>query len=84
MNHGVPFRDAHAVVGRIVLFCVEKGIAIDDMSLEELQEISPVFQEDIFEVISMEACVNRRLTAGAPGKEAVERVIALEKEYLKK
>ncbi len=84
VNHGVPFRDAHAVVGRIVLFCVEKGIAIDDMSLEELQEISPVFQEDIFEVISMEACVNRRLTAGAPGKEAVERVIALEKEYLKK
>lgn len=84
VNHGVPFRDAHGIVGQIVLYCIEKGIAIDDMSLEELKAISPVFEEDIYDAISMETCVNKRLTIGAPGKEAMECVIALEKEYLSK
>ena len=83
VNHGVPFRDAHGIVGQIVLYCIEKNMAIDDMSLEELKAISPVFQEDVYEAISMETCVNKRLTIGAPGKEAMERVIDLEKEYLK-
>ncbi|MCI5918011.1 MAG: argininosuccinate lyase [Roseburia sp.] len=82
VNHGVPFRDAHGIVGQIVLYCIDKGIAIDDMSLEELKKISPVFEEDIYDAISMETCVNKRLTIGAPGKEAMEKVIALEKEYL--
>ena len=84
VNHGVPFRDAHGIVGRIVLYCIEKGISIDDMSLEELKEISPVFEADIFEAISMETCVNKRLTIGAPGQEAMKKVIAIEKEYLSK
>ena len=83
VNHGVPFRDAHGIVGRIVLYCLDKKIAIDDMSLEELKAISPVFEADIYDAISMETCVNKRLTIGAPGKEAMEKVIALEKEYLK-
>ncbi|MGN0341344.1 MAG: argininosuccinate lyase [Roseburia sp.] len=82
VNHGVPFRDAHGIVGQIVLYCIEKNIAIDDMSLEELKAISPVFEEDIYDAISMETCVNKRLTVGAPGKEAMENVIALHKEYL--
>ena len=82
VNRGVPFRDAHGIVGRMVLYCIEKNMAIDDMSLEELKEISPVFEEDIYEAISMETCVNKRLTIGAPGKEAMERVIAIEKDYL--
>ena len=82
VNHGVPFRDAHGIVGQIVLYCIDKGIAIDDMSLEELKKISTVFEEDIYDAISMETCVNKRLTIGAPGKEAMEKVIALEKEYL--
>ena len=82
VNHGVPFRDAHGIVGQIVLYCIEKNIAIDDMSLEELKAISPVFEEDVYEAISMETCVNKRLTVGAPGKEAMEKAIAAEKEYL--
>ena len=82
VNHGVPFRDAHGIVGQIVLYCIDKNMAIDDMSLEELKAISPVFEEDIYDAISMETCVNKRLTIGAPGKEAMEKVIALEKEYL--
>ena len=82
VNRGVPFRDAHGIVGQIVLFCIEKGIAIDDMSLAKLKEISPVFEEDIYEAISMETCVNKRLTVGAPGKAAMEQVIAQERAWL--
>ena len=82
VKHGVPFRDAHGIVGQIVLYCIDKNIAIDDMSLEELKAISPVFEEDVYEAISMETCVNTRLTIGAPSKTAMEKVIALEEEYL--
>ncbi len=84
VNHGVPFRDAHGIVGQIVLYCIEKKIAIDDMSLEELKAISPVFEADIFEAVSMKTCVEKRLTIGAPGQEAMKKVIAMEKEYLSK
>ena len=82
VNHGVPFRDAHGIVGRVVLYCLEKGISIGQMSLEELQAISPVFEEDVFEAVSMEACVGRRLTVGAPGREAMMHAIEAEEAYL--
>ena len=82
VKHGVPFRDAHGIIGKIVLYCIERGIAIDDMSLDELKAICPVFEEDIYEEISMETCVNNRLTSGAPGKAAMEKVIEAEKAYL--
>ena len=82
VNHGIPFRDAHGIIGKIVLYCIERGIAIDDMSLDELKAICPVFEEDIYEEISMETCVNNRLTIGAPGKAAMEKVIKAEKAYL--
>ena len=82
VKHGVPFRDAHGIIGKIVLYCIERGIAIDDMSLDELKAICPVFEEDIYEEISMETCVNNRLTIGAPGMAAMEKVIEAEKAYL--
>ena len=82
VKHGVPFRDAHGIIGKIVLYCIERGIATDDMSLDELKAICPVFEEDIYEEISMETCVNNRLTIGAPGKAAMEKVIKAEKAYL--
>ena len=82
VNHGVPFRDAHGIIGQVVLYCIDKGIAIDDMSLEELQAISPAFESDIFEAISMETCVNKRLTVGAPGHDAMLEEIKACKEFL--
>lgn len=82
VNHGVPFRDAHAIVGKLVLFCIEKGIALDDMTLEEFKAISPVFEEDIYDAISLKTCVEKRLTLGAPGKAVMEKVIEAEIEYL--
>ena len=82
VNHGVPFRDAHGIVGKLVLYCIDKKIALDDMSLEEYKEISPVFEDDIYDAISMETCVNKRNTIGAPGPEAMKKVIALHEAYL--
>ena len=82
VNHGVPFRDAHGIVGQLVLYCIQKGIALDDMELSEFQEISPVFEEDIYEAIRMDTCVNKRVTTGAPGKAAMEEAIESYKKYL--
>lgn len=83
VNHGVPFRDAHGIVGQLVLYCIDKNIALDDMSLEEFQAISPVFDEDIYDAISMKTCVEMRATIGAPGRSAMEQAITLEEKYLK-
>ena len=83
VNHGVPFRDAHGIIGQIVLYCIDENKAIYDMSLEELKKFSEVFEEDIYDAISMETCVNKRLTIGAPGKEMMEKVISIEEAYLK-
>ncbi|GAB6128214.1 argininosuccinate lyase [Blautia stercoris] len=82
VNNGVPFRDAHGIVGRLVLHCIDKGISLDEMSLEEYQEISSVFKEDIYEAISMKNCVEKRNTIGAPGAEVMTKVLALHKKYL--
>ncbi len=82
VNKGVPFRDAHGIVGQLVLYCLDKKIALDDMSIEEYKKISPVFEDDIYEAIAIKTCVEKRTTIGAPGREAMEKVIALNDEYL--
>jgi argininosuccinate lyase len=82
VNHGVPFRDAHGIVGQLVLYCIDKNIALDDMSLEEFKAISPVFEEDIYDAISLETCVSKRNTIGAPGMEAMKQVIEINESFL--
>ena len=82
VNHGVPFRDAHGIVGQLVLFCIDKGISLDDMTLDEYKAISPVFDNDIYDAISLKTCVEKRNTIGAPGMQAMSDVIKLNKEYL--
>ena len=82
VKHGVPFRDAHGIVGQIVLYGIEEHKPIDDMSLEELHRFSPVFEEDIYTAISMETCVDTRNTVGAPGREAMADEIEKNERYL--
>ena len=82
VNHGVPFRDAHGIIGQLVLYCIDKNIALDDMTLDEYKKISPVFEEDIYDAISLKTCVEKRTTLGAPGKDAMNKVIELNKKYL--
>lgn len=79
---GVPFRDAHSIIGRLVLYCIEKDTSIDALSLEELQAVSDKFEPDIYDAVSLKTCVDKRLTVGAPGKDAMKQVIAIEKDYL--
>ena len=82
VNHGVPFRDAHGIIGQLVLLCIEKKKALDDLSLEEFRSICPVFDQDIYDAISMKTCVEKRVTTGAPGAEAMKRVIEIYKKEL--
>lgn len=83
VKRGMPFRDAHEVIGRLVLSCIEKHKSIDEMSLPELKEISDVFEEDLYEAVSLETCVQKRLTIGAPGVEAMKKTLAVYQNYLK-
>ena len=83
VKHGVPFRDAHSIIGHLVLTCIEKGKAIDEMSIEELKEISDVFEPDVYDAISLKTCVEKRLTIGAPSKTSMEQAIVAYEAYLK-
>ena len=82
VNHGVPFRDAHSISGRLVLKCIERDIALDDLTLEDFRSESTVFEEDIYEAISMKTCVEKRLTLGAPGRAAMEKVLEAGRKYM--
>ena len=83
VGKGIPFRDAHGIIGRLVLYCIEKDTSIAALSLEELRSISEKFDEDIYAAISLKTCVEKRLTIGAPGAEMMKQVIEKNKEYLK-
>ena len=83
VGKGVPFRDAHGIIGRLVLYCIEKNTSIDELiRLEELKEISDQFEEDIYDAVSLQTCVEKRLTIGAPGAEAMQAGYWRSKSYL--
>ena len=79
---GVPFRDAHGIIGRLVLHCIAENKSIEDLSVSELKQFSPAFDEDIYEAVSLRTCVEKRLTLGAPGAEMMNKVIEKEKTWL--
>lgn len=83
VKNGVPFRDAHGIIGQLVLYCIDNNKAIEELSLEELHKISPVFKDDIYDAISLKTCVEKRNTIGAPGPEAMKQVIKINEEFLK-
>ncbi len=84
VNKGVPFRDAHSIIGQLVLFCISENLSLSDMSLEQYQNISPIFEKDIYDAISLSSCVNRRNTIGAPGLVAMTQVLKINEDYLSK
>lgn len=79
---GVPFREAHGVVGRLVLYCEAENKSLEDLSLSELQGFSPVFDEDVYQFIAVDKCVEARKVTGGPAPQAVEYAIAQGKELL--
>ena len=70
------------MIGRLVLYCIEHGKSIGELSLEEFKSFSPVFEADVYDAVSMKTCVEKRLTLGAPGRQAMEQVIAINRKYL--
>ena len=84
VGKGVPFREAHSIVGKLVLYCIGKNTSIDALPLSEMKTISDKFEEDIYDAVSLKTCVEKRLTTGAPGREAMEKVLDACKEYLMK
>ncbi len=79
---GVPFREAHAVIGNLVKLAEDKDVALEDLSLEDFQQLSPVFQADIYDYIKIEKCVAARNIPGGPAIPAVEAAIASGEKWL--
>jgi len=82
VKKNVAFRDAHEIVGRLVLYGIENNKALDDFTLEEFQNISEVFDNDIYDAISLKTCVEKRNTKGAPGLKAINDEIEASRKLL--
>ncbi|MBN2221887.1 MAG: argininosuccinate lyase, partial [Vallitaleaceae bacterium] len=64
-------------------YCIQNNKSLSDLSMDEYQDLSPIFKEDIYEAISLETCVNKRQVIGGPAKEQIEKVIEINANYLK-
>jgi len=82
VKKGMAFRNAHEVVGKMVLYCIEKGVSIDQLSLEELKSFSGIIENDIYADISLEKCISGRNVPGGPAKEWVQKSIENGRRYL--
>ncbi|WP_130836904.1 argininosuccinate lyase [Lachnoclostridium sp. Marseille-P6806] len=82
VGKGIPFRDAHRIIGQLVLYCIGQGKAIGELSLPEFRALCPAFDEDIYEAVSLKSCVEKRLTCGAPAPAAMKQSIAEARQYL--
>lgn len=82
VSKGVPFRECHAIIGEIVLYCIEHGKAIEELSLEQLQDFAPQFGPDIYENIDLRACVKAKKSEGSTSFESVEKMLADAAAYL--
>ncbi|MEL7608164.1 MAG: argininosuccinate lyase [Bacillota bacterium] len=75
VKKGLPFRTAHEIIGRMVLSCIRDGVSLEELTLEELKRFSPAFDADVFDAISLKACVEGRKLPGGPAPEAVSTAI---------
>lgn len=80
---GLPFRDAHAVVGRAVLYCIENSLSLEELDIEKYREFSPLISNDIYQYLKVEECVARRRVAGGPSPEAVSRALSEAEDWIR-
>ena len=73
VSKGIPFRDCHEIIGRLVLYCINENTAIEDLSLETLKTFSDKFEADIYENIDPAACIKAKLSAGSTSFESVKK-----------
>ena len=83
VKKGMPFRNAHEVVGKIVLYCIDNNIAIDDLTLEEFNKFSSIFEEDIYNAIDLLTCVEERNVIGGPSSSSVKIQIEMLEKFIK-
>lgn len=83
VKKGMPFREAHSVIGNLVFYCIEHNKSLDDLSIDEYKTFSDIFEDDIYTAVSMETCVNDRKVEGGPAKAAVANAIKESEEFLK-
>ncbi len=83
VKKGLPFRDAHEVLGKLVLHCIGENKALLDLPLEELRAFSPLFDEDVYTALSMETCVNTRRLPGGPASDMVQQTIDEDRAFLR-
>ena len=83
VKKGMPFREAHSVVGNLVFYCIEHNKALDDLSIDEYKSFSDIIEDDIYTAISMETCVNDRKVIGGPAEATVNDAIKKSEEFLK-
>lgn len=84
VTKGIAFRDAHGIVGQLVLYCIDNSKTLDDLSLSEYQAIHPLIDNDVYEAIKLKTCIEKRNIIGAPAKESMQKVIEINTSYLKK
>lgn len=82
VKKGLPFRDAHEVIGNMVFYCIENNKAIVDLSIDEMKKFSDIIDEDIYTAVSMETCVNDRNVIGGPAKEMTQKAISRAEKYI--
>lgn len=83
VKHGLPFRDAYKITGKLVAICIEKGLTLETLPIEEYNKLSELFTDEIYDAISLETCVMQRKVDGGPAPEAVKKQIELVREQLK-
>lgn len=83
VKKGVPFRDAHEIIGKLVLYCINNSKSLEELSINEYKKMSSIFDEDIYKAISLEECINKRNIIGGPSKEMVMLTISKAEKYLK-
>lgn len=83
VQKGLPFRDAHEVVGKAVLYCLQNGKRLEQLKLEEYQGFSPLIEKDITDYLEVEACVKRRRLPGGPAPEAVQEAIHEARQWVR-
>lgn len=82
VKQGVPFRDAHAIIGQLVLYSINNNKSLDELTLEEYKAVSDVFTEDIYNAISLETCVNTRIVDGGPSEKYISKLIEINKSVI--
>ncbi|MFA6309767.1 MAG: argininosuccinate lyase [Clostridia bacterium] len=83
VKKGIPFRNAHEIIGKMVLYCIEKSKAIDELTIDEMKSFSDKIEEDVYKKISLENCISGRNLPGGPSKESVLKSIEQGKKFLK-